>query len=62
MNTSSTNKKIFQELEEIGQEITEQQELNFETLTFEDNDWADVDDDYYEPTEAEEWYDFDPDC
>ena len=62
MNTSSTNKKsLLQALEEIQHEITEAEELDFEKLNFEDDDYSD-DDYYHEPSEAEEWYDFDPDC
>jgi len=61
MNTSSTNKRfaiLDKELEEIILEVEEEEkELDFESLNFEDDD-----DYYHEPTEAEEWYDFDPDC
>ena len=70
MNTSSTNKRyavLDKELEAIILEVEEEEkELNFESLDFESrDDYFDDDDDYdyyYEPTEAEEWYDFDPDC
>ena len=62
MNTSSTNKKsLLQALEEIQHEIAEADELDFESLNFEDDDYFE-EDDYHEPTEADEWYDFDPDC
>ena len=62
MNTSSTNKKsLLQALEEIQHEITEAEELDFEKLNFEDDDYSD-DDYYHEPSEADEWYDFDPAC
>ena len=42
----------------------EEKELNFESLDFESrDDYFDEEYDHYnEPTEAEEWYDFDPDC
>ena len=67
MNTSSTNrnKTFLEALEEIQEVIAEEKELDFESLDFES--WDDIFDDddqdyYYEPTEAEEWYDFDPDC
>ena len=60
MNTSSTNKRfaiLDKELEEIILEVEEEEkELDFESLNFEDDDY------YHEPTEADEWYDFDPDC
>ena len=52
-------------LEEIQEVIAEEKELDFESLDFESRDDIFDDDDhdyYYEPTEAEEWYDFDPDC
>ena len=63
MNTSSTNKKsLLQALEEISHEIAETEELDFDKLNFEDDDYSDEDDYYHEPSEAEEWYDFDPDC
>jgi len=65
MNTSSTNKKLLEALEEIQEVIAEEKELDFESLDFESRDDIFDDDDdsyYYEPTEAEEWYDFDPDC
>ena len=67
MNTSSTNRKktILEALEEIQEVIAEEKELDFESLDFESRDDIFDDDDhdyYYEPTEAEEWYDFDPDC
>ena len=60
MNTSSTNKRfaiLDKELEEIILEVEEEEkELDFESLNFEDDDY------YHEPTETDEWYDFDPDC
>ena len=69
MNTSSTNKRyaiLDKELEAIILEVEEEEkELDFESLDFESRDDIFDDDDhdyYYEPTEAEEWYDFDPDC
>ncbi len=67
MNTSSTNrnKTFLEALEEIQEVIAEEKELDFESLDFESRDDIFDDDDqdyYYEPTEAEEWYDFDPDC
>lgn len=68
MNTSSTNKRyavLDKELEAIILEVEEEEkELNFESLDFESRDdiFDDDEDYYYEPTEAEEWYDFDPDC
>tara|TARA_R100000406_G_scaffold40237_1_gene26873 strand:- start:57 stop:254 length:198 start_codon:yes stop_codon:yes gene_type:complete len=65
MNTSSTNrnKTLLEALEEIQEVIAEEKELDFESLDFESrDDIFDDDDYYYEPTEAEEWYDFDPDC
>ena len=63
MNTSSTDRKsLLQALEEIQHEIAETEELDFEKLNFEDDDYSDDDDYYHEPSEAEEWYDFDPDC
>lgn len=66
MNTSSTNrnKTLLEALEEIQEVITEEKELDFESLDFESRDdiFDDEEDYYYEPTEAEEWYDFDPDC
>ena len=63
MNTYSTNKKsLLQALEEIQHEIGEADELVFESLNFEDDDYSEEDDYYHEPSEAEEWYDFDPDC
>ena len=66
MNTSSTNrnKTFLEALEEIQEVIAEEKELNFESLDFESrDDYFDEEyDHYYEPTEAEEWYDFDPDC
>ena len=67
MNTSSTNrnKTFLEALEEIQEVIAEEKELDFESLDFESRDSIFDDDDhdyYYEPTEAEEWYDFDPDC
>ena len=66
MNTSSTNrnKTLLEALEEIQEVIAEEKELDFESLDFESRDdiFDDDEDYYYEPTEAEEWYDFDPDC
>ena len=66
MNTSSTNrnKTLLEALEEIQEVIAEEKELDFESLDFESRDdiFDDEEDYYYEPTEAEEWYDFDPDC
>ena len=63
MNTSSTDRKsLLQALEEIQHEIAETEELDFDKLNFEDDDYSDEDDYYHEPSEAEEWYDFDPDC
>ena len=68
MNTSSTNKRyaiLDKELEAIILEVEEEEkELNFESVDFESrDDYFDEEyDHYYEPTEAEEWYDFDPDC
>ena len=62
MNTSSTDRKsLLQALEEIQHEIAETEELDFEKLNFEDDDYSE-EDYYHEPSEAEEWYDFDPDC
>ena len=68
MNTSSTNKRyavLDKELEAIILEVEEEdKDLDFESLDFESRDdiFDDEEDYYYEPTEAEEWYDFDPDC
>jgi len=66
MNTSSTNrnKTLLEALEEMQEVIAEEKELDFESLDFESRDdiFDDEEDYYYEPTEAEEWYDFDPDC
>ena len=68
MNTSSTNKRyaiLDKELEAIILEVEEEEkELNFESLDFESrDDYFDEEYDHYnEPTETEEWYDFDPDC
>ena len=67
MNTSSTNrnKTFLEALEEIQEVIAEEKELDFESLDVDSRDDIFDDDDhdyYYEHTEAEEWYDFDPDC
>ena len=56
MNTSSTNKRfalLDKELEAIILEVEEEEK----ELNYEEND-----DFYYEPTEMDEWHDFDPDC
>lgn len=53
--------EAFEEMQEV---IAEEEELDFESLDFESRDdiFDDEEDYYYEPTEVEEWYDFDPDC
>ena len=69
MTTSSTNKsfqKVMAELEQIKMDM-ELEELDFEDDSFEEQeDFSNEEevDTYYfnEPDEAQEWYDFDPDC
>ena len=66
MNTFSTNRRktLLEAFEEMQEVIAEEEELDFESLDFESRDdiFDDEEDYYYEPTEVEEWYDFDPDC
>ena len=66
MNTSSTNKRyavLDKELEAIILEVEEEEkELNFESLDFDAGDDYFDEESYYEPTEMDEWHDFDPDC
>ena len=67
MNTSSTNKRyaiLDKELEAIILEVEEEEkELNFESLDFESrDDYFDEEYEHYnQPTDAEDWYHFDPD-
>ena len=66
MTISSTNKTYMQVMEML-EEI--KQEMEVEELDFDDKDSEEQEDyfneeepSYSEPDEAQEWYDFDPDC